>query len=179
MADRDASKVQLDFPQLTADIIAALRLTGTLGLFDMSDVVIPTISVGNVRPQTFVFQPVTFTSAEVFSGTVVDAVGASTVIDTGQLAAGTYDLAFILNFVGSIALPQDTMELQHRNAANDTTLAILGGLGGTNAQFASVQVSPLIGYEIAQNERIRWLTFAQIMDGVATASLYLRLRPTP
>lgn len=180
MAERNASLVQLDFPQLTADVIAALRLTGTLGLFNMSDTVIPVISVGNVRPQTFVLQPVVFASAEILAASALDPVINTIIGDTGALAAGTYDVWAHISTAGLIAVGlSGQIALQHRDAANAATLATLlqNSKRGTAAeQFAHLNI---MGYTIALNERFRFINLGGTYAGFVSTEMGFALRPTP
>ena len=179
MAERDASKVQLDFPQLTADVIAALRLTGTLGLFNFSDTVIPVISVGNVRPITAQFDQPAFTSATVFSS--IDLAPALNLVlaDTGPLPAGTYDCMFGMlraNDTGDV-----NCELQHRNAANAANLATWPSRYQLNA-VALVNNFPLtFAYILATNERLRFqiLTTAGSVSSRYNTFIMAQIRPTP
>ena len=179
MAERDPSKVQLDFPQLTADIIAALRLTGTLGLFDMSDVVIPTISVGNVRPQTFSFSPIVFSSAEVSFGSAFSPVANTVIADTGALAAGTYDVQLQLASGIRVAAASTPLMIQHRNAANAITLATLLSTDPAGGDVGNAVQSPIFGYVIALNERLRIITGSSAFTGGVSGSIFAALRPTP
>lgn len=179
MAQRDSKKVQLDFPQLTADIIAALRLTGTLGLFDMSDVVVPTISVGNVRPQTFSFEPVVFGSSEITFGEQANSAIDTILADTGPLAAGTYNIMAALSLSGSVAGVNSPLVLQHRNSANTATLATLLSLTITTTANYHNSFLPLIGYVIGLNERLRVKTANILLAGTNSATIFATLRPTP
>lgn len=177
MAQRDANKVQLDFPQLTADLIAALRLTGTLGVLDLSDVVIPTISVGNVRPQTISVVPVAYDSAEIFSGHLSTPALNAIVFDTGALAAGTYDCFFGFAFNRMSSGP--TLEFQWRNAANAANLAtwfvpVFDGVGGYN----SGPVGPF-SLNIGLNERIRAQNTVIASAGELAAFGMVHRQPTP
>lgn len=179
MAQRDASAVQLDFPELTADIIAALRLTGTLGLFNMSDTVIPVISVGNVRPQTFSFTPVIFESSEVVFGQAIDPLANVVLADTGSLAAGTYDIQGSLSYHGNSTAVGTAMVIEHRDAANAVTLATLLSLSSTTIKLAQSIVLPLMGYVIGLNERLRVKSPGDITTGGFSGVIFRSLRPTP
>lgn len=179
MAERDASKVQLDFPQLTADLIAALRLTGTLGVLNLGDTVIPTISVGDVRPPTFSFQPVTYQSSEFFFGNQGNVAANTIVVDTGPLAAGTYDLTCSLGISCSVAAITAPARLEHRNAADAATLATPISLPVSSSLLANSVVLQQIGYVIALNERLRIMTPGLVIVGAVSGTIGLTLRPTP
>ncbi len=177
MAQRDADKVQLDFPQLTADVIAALRLTGTLGLFDFSDVVIPTISVGNVRPQTFVANPVTYESGEIFSAYTANPAINTVLVDTGALGAGVYDCIFGFSYE-QINVTMN-LEFQWRNAANAANLAAWpNAISNITQTGQSMPIGPF-SLNIGLNERIRVITLLGATTGQISAYMMVALRPTP
>lgn len=179
MAERDASKVQLDFPQLTADIIAALRLTGTLGLFDMSDVVIPTISVGNIRPTTVTLIPPAFTSAGIFSDTTTAPVLNAILADTGPLPSGDYDV--IVGFSQMNNTNTSNVEFQHRNAANAANLAAWPNVLQLNANPVSNLMPLKFGYTLAFNERFRFQVLITAFTVASFVSTYIMIhrRLTP
>lgn len=178
MAERNPARPQLDFPQLTADIIAALRLTGQLGLFNMSDTVVPVISVGNVRPQTFSFSPITYTSSEIVHGAADSPAGNTVLADTGALGAGTYDLQLQLSF-GGRTIPNTPIVIEHRNAANAVTLATLLSLTQPGTDAAAAVQSPIFGYVIGLNERLRIKSPNSLIVGGVSGSIFFTLRPTP
>lgn len=179
MAERDASKVQLDFPQLTADIIAALRLTGTLGLFDMSDVVIPTISVGNIRPITSTLIPPTFTSAGVFSNNTSAPALNAILADTGPLPGGDYDV--IVGWSQMNNANTSNVELQHRNAANVANLAAWPNVLQLNANPIANFMPLVFGYTLALNERLRFQVLMVAFSVASSVSTYIMInrRLTP
>jgi len=179
MADRDAARVQLDFPQLTADLIRELRLTGTLGLLNLSDTVIPVISVGDVRPPTFSFAPITFESAGIFSGSATAPAAGTVIADTGQLAAGTFDIQVHMAIFANVTTGGTPMVCEHRNAANSATLAVFLSFDPTTTRLSATEVLPPFGYVIAQNERIRIITGDKTLSGEASGSIFTALRPTP
>ena len=177
MAGRDPNKVQLDFPQLTADLIAALRLTGTLGLLDLSDVVVPTISVGNVRPQTFTANPVVFDSGEIFSN-YADNVALNTVMtDTGALPAGIYDVLFGLSVAASST--KINLEFQWRDAANAANLAAWPNTISNLLPVTSSMPIGLFSLNIGVNERLRVINLISASLGQVASFIMVALRPTP
>ena len=179
MAERNADKVQLDFPELTSDIIAAVRLTGTLGLFDMSDVVIPTISVGNIRPTITTLIPPTFTSAGVFSNQSTAPALNAILADSGPLPAGDYDV--IVGWSQSRNTNPSNVELQHRNAANAANLAewpnVLEGTNNPLANFMPIN----FGYTLSLNERLRFQVLTTAFSAASTVGTYIMMnrRLTP
>lgn len=180
MATRDASTPQLDFPQLVADLITTLQLTGQLGVLNMGDTVIPTISVGNVRPVTAVFLPVTFASAEILSATFDNPAGGQVIGDTGVLAAGTYDIWAHISTSGLVSAgAAGPVTLEHRNAANNATLATLlsnSKRGSSHEQFSHLDV---IGYVIGLNERLRFIFTGGTTSMFVATELGFAIRPTP
>ena len=177
MAQRDASQVQLDFPELTADLIRELRLTGVLGLLNLSDTVVPIISVGNVRPQVIRTDVASYDSAEVFSGFAVGPINGTVIAETGALPAGTFDVVFGGSYTGN-NLIANLLELQWRNAANAANLATwpnnAGAAGADGQIFTTVQTALNIGL----NERLRWTAIGGF-GGNAAGWIMAKLRPTP
>lgn len=180
MAPRDADRSQLDFPQLVADIIGQLNLTGTLGVLEFSDQVTPVYIVaqraGALEVTT---QLPAFQSAEIVFGAAIDPAGGSVIVDTGALAAGTYDIQAQMAFNGNMAIAGQHFSLEHRNAANAVTLATLSSLVITGSFASGNMVLPLTGYEIALNERLRVLSPLAVISGGISGSIFTRLRPTP
>lgn len=179
MAPRDPGKVQADFPQLVADLIEQLRLTGTLGVLEFSDEISPVFLVGS-RGITFGSLLPNFTSSQVFSG-FQDAPAANTVIaDSGALTAGTYDFAAHMSMEGNQAA-RVAYVLEHRNAANSATLATLLQMITAGTDFGDRHGNvPLMGYVIGTNERIRAVSPNSTGAAFAcSAEIYLSIRLTP
>jgi len=182
MAQRDADAVQLDFPQLTADLIRELRLTGTLGLLGFSDQVAPVYIVASregaltVRVDAPVFE-----SGEVFDGGLTNAPANTVFSDTGQLPAGNYDIWGQISAAGQAGVgPHTSIELQHRNAANNATLAILlqCSVKIVVDMFSSAAL-PHMGYQLGLNERLRCIIVGSTYVGFIATTIAARLRPTP
>lgn len=70
--------------------------------------------------------------------------------DTGQLAAGDYELIVNLMVSDTVAVGKGLI-IEHRNAANNGNIAILGG-ASPNGGTVSIQIAKLT---LATNERIR------------------------
>ena len=180
MAERDAQRIQLDFPQLVADVIRQLNLTGTVGLLEFSDQVTPVYIVAQrAGALDIVMAPVAFASAEINSGDVIDAAASTVVADTGALPAGTYDLQAHMAFNGLTSLAGTAYRLEHRNAANNATLATLLLIPVSGVHLALTTSLPLTGYVMGLNERLRMISGSQIMQGFLSGSIYVHLRPTP
>ncbi len=179
MAMRDPTRPQLDFPALVAELITTLRLTGQVGLLNFSDEVVPTFLIGQRGVRFGVDVPI-FNSASVFSGAEVTPAANTVIADTGQLPAGTYDMMINMVSVAATALADVGWSANHRDAANAVTLARIlpGAIDATVRQM--FMNTPLIGYEIGLNERIRVLSpNVAITSGVLSANIFMRIRPTP
>ena len=182
MGQRDASRVQLDFPELVADIIRQLSLTGTLGLLEFSDQVTPVYIVAQ-RAGALAFSadlPV-FQSPEITSGTAQNPVANAIIGDTGLLAAGDYDIWGGISISGNyVGPPHGPIALQHRNAANAVTLAnLLQVTLSTNLTNVNGDQLRLTGYRIALNERLRFQNLGGNFTGGVHTVIAARLRPTP
>lgn len=177
MPPRDPSKIQLDFPQLTADVIDQLNLVGTVGLLDFAPTVLPVFIIGD-RDLSVDASPPVYTSAQIFTGSVFNPAAASVMATTGPLPAGTYDVFGQIGFTGgSVAAGQ--VQMQHRNAADAVNLAIMAelALDGGTGRVAVARMSP-IGYVIAENERIR-VQISTLGAGKFWAQIFAAIRPIP
>ncbi len=178
MAPRDPQRPQLDFPDLVAELITQLRLTGQVGLLDFSDVVIPTFLVGS-RGINFSGDPSAFTSAGVFTASVSVPAANSIIVDTGPLPPGTYNVFAHISAVGTTATV-NVMSVRHRDAADAATLATLARLTIHNVDHVLETTIPLIGYELALNERINVVSPSVVMTaGGIAATIFVQRRVTP
>jgi len=178
MPPRDPNAVQLDFPVLVADIIEQLRLTGQIGLLNFSPEVVPVYLAAIRDGVGFPLNPTVWESAEWFNGQSTNpAIGVVTV-DTGQLPAGTYDLILDISYVGQMAVGFGDFRVEHRNAANAATLAVLGSAAGSGINVFGHWRAPIFGYVLALNERIRVLN-TQALAGSCTANIAVAIRPAP
>lgn len=179
MAQRDASRIQLDFPKLTADIIAQLRLTGVVGLLEFLDEIRPVYIVASrlgALDVTTISTP--FTSASIFDGTVLNAAAGAVILDTGPLPRGDYDIWANMNLVGADP-SEGPLALEHRDAANAVTLAtLLQGSVSINVS-APTPTLPVIGYTIGLNERLRMINNGGLINGRIQGTLAALIRPTP
>ena len=179
MAPRDGLRPQIDFPQLIADVIRDLNVRGPLGVLNLSDEVRPVFIIG-ARGLTVTSNAIAFTSADINFGDVTSPVAGTVVVDTGPLAAGTYDclLQFSANMtIGGVS----PIRAEHRNAANSATLATLASLLMVSGVPSDGQVwTPLFGYEIALNERLRLVSPAFNSTGGGMAgSIWAHRRVVP
>ena len=125
MGQRDASRVQLDFPELVADIIRQLSLTGTLGLLEFSDQVTPVYIVAQrAGALAFTAEQPLFGSAEITFASAVNPLANAILGDTGALAAGDYDIFASIGLVGNAVTVSGRCVLQHRNAEHTDTCRI-------------------------------------------------------
>jgi len=177
MPPRDPTKIQLDFPQLTADLIAQLNLIGTVGLLDFAPTVLPVFIIGD-RDLTVDAIPVVFTSPEIFSGFVSAPLVNVIVADTGQLPAGTYDIWCEIAYEGGGGA-NASIQLQHRDAANLANLAILADLPVRAAVASRDTRLPTMGYVLSANERLRVQLVLAGNSGAVTAVIAARLRTIP
>jgi len=179
MPPRDPSRIQLDFPQLTADLIDQLKLLGTVGLLDFSPQVIPTFLIGSREGAlTVTNEPVAFQSGEIFEDTTTSPGAGAVFADTGALPAGTYD---VICGVSYAAHPggADFITFEHRNAANAATLAawpLARGSADTQSQAFPLSMA----YSLALNERLRFLNGTAVAGGATFATYIMaRRRPAP
>lgn len=178
MPPRDPGKIQLDFPLLVADLIEQLGLVGTVGLLDFAPTVIPVFIVGDRDLSVDAVSPV-FASTQIFQGFSAAPLNNAVIVDSGQLPAGTYD---IFGAISSKAVGTSAAQilLEHRNAANDATLAVLLSVVFTSV-IADVHanLAPM-GYVIAEDERLRVANIGGVnATGPVAATIGARIRPIP
>lgn len=179
MAGRDPNIPQLDFPQLVADLIADLRLTGQVGLLDFSDLVRPVFIIGSRGGSLQVTAaPPVFSSASVAGATQINPVANTLIAGTGPLPAGDYDVFCSISFNGVMNVT-GAVVLQHRDAADAATLEQLLQLGMTTTQHAQTILLPTIGYTLALNESLRVIVILGNVTGTVSSAIGSLLRPTP
>jgi len=179
MGARDAARVQLDFPQLVADIIRQLNLTGTVGLLEFSDQVTPVYIVAQRAGALDIdLTPVAFASAEIASGIIINPGAGVVIADTGPLAAGNYDIFGNISTHGNQNISGNAITIEHRDAADAATLATLLYNVSTTVSGRAQAFLPPIGYILALNERLRVVSKAAY-TGVVGGMIGARLRPTP
>lgn len=167
-----------DDPELTVNLTRLLNIRGPLGLLKVLDTVVPVVSLGNVvQPIVEINQPA-FRSTDVFSNGVLVAPAAGTVLaDTGQLAAGTFDVQYYVSAMDFLGTRQ--LDFEHRNAANAANLAIWSFLFFNAVENQTKQWGPFnMGYEVALNERLR-IVVGAVAIGAAipvVATIFARRR---
>ena len=160
MAARDGARPQLVDPDVLASLVRLLSVVGPLGVLEVSDVVVPVVSLGNVVQPTVDVVPPAFTSGQVHTNGVQVAAPINTLhADTGALPAGTYDIILTVEPNDTTVLLPFTVE--HRdaaNAANIVTWTILTNL--TTGAY------PLrFGYTVGPGERLRVLNSVALAAG--------------
>jgi len=177
MPPRDPRTTQADFPQLVADLIDDLRLTGQVGVLDFTPTITPVFIVGS-RGLSLDAAPPVFTSAQIFQGFASAAAVNTIVVDTGQLPAGTYDVFGEINMIGQSSV-NCHIELQLRNAANAATLAVLADCAVVGATHPNRSRLPMMGLVIAEDERLRVQLVVSNNTGGVTGVIGARIRPVP
>lgn len=173
MPPRDPTKVQLDFPILQADLIRTLRLVGQIGLLDFDPVVRPTFIVGSRGLSIEQEQPL-YLPAEIFQEEVINPAVNAIFADTGQLPAGDYDIQAWMSVSQTVGL-DNSIQLQHRNAANTATLTswfMFASVATTNNFHAN------FGLRLAEDERFRVLS-SVVQTSRIGATIAIKRRVTP
>lgn len=158
MPPRDPAFVQLDFPELIADLIRDLQLQGAIGLLNFQPAVQPTYIVGTrTGAIRATIEPPVFQSAEVFSVEDIAPALGTVHATTGPLPAGDYDI--VAGCTISNEATGGFFTLQHRNAADSATLAFWSQSRSFAADTTTEgQIFPLtIRYRLGLNERLRWI----------------------
>lgn len=177
MAPRDPLKIQLDFPELVADLIRQLNLRGQVGLLDFKDSVQPTMLIAIKDGVGLTLNTPSFQSSEVFSNTQTAPPNNAIHADTGPLQAGTYDI--IAGFSTGAQTAAPNFELQLRDAANAVTLsgwpqAMQDATLTINASFPIV-----MAMELNLNERLRFQNFPVAGSGRWASWIMAAIRPIP
>lgn len=155
MAEPDPTKPQVTDPVTVADLIRVLNIRGALGVLDVADVIIPTISVGQLSPLEVTLFTAVFRSTDIFSnGSILGPAGGTVLADTGPLPAGTYDV-LLFGSTTDINGSNVGIAFEHRNAANAANLAVFLQLLQSQTVLANVMPRISFAYELAANERMR------------------------
>jgi len=164
---------QVNDPELEAELIRQLSVIGNLGKLRVLDVVLPTISMGNViTPAIDVRQPA-FRSTDIFSaGVQVAALQDFTHARTGDLPEGTYDVRIIIWVQDNVARH---FIMSHLNAAN--TVVAQWFYGFAEARGSAGTYHSEFGYELALNEELLIQNAEAISAGdLSYASIWTRRR---
>lgn len=173
MAELNPLEPRVNDPELEADLIRLLSITGPLGTIRVADIVIPTVSLGDVVTRTVRVEQPAFRSTDVFSAGVQTAAPANFIhADTGPLAAGAYDVH--LQIPHTLATSH-VWQMGHRNATNTanlafwSTLLVTGAGGGFTQTFA---------YELGLNERLTILSPSAFDPGEGSVAFIFARRRT-
>lgn len=171
MGEINPNEPQVRDPELEAELVRTLSIVGPLGVLRVADIVIPTISMGNVVEQTVAVRSPVFGSTNVFSNGVQTAAPANTIhTDTGNLAAGDYDLQI---YISPHTIESNVWFVQHRNAAGTANLAVWVWIMPINGP----PLYQTIGYNMALNERLRIVNQFAFSAGIkSVATIFARRR---
>ena len=173
MPPRDPSIIQLDNPLLVADLIAQLRLLGTVGLLDFSPTVLPVFIVGDRDLQVEAVDPA-FLPGQITTGEANNPLVGTVIADSGQLPVGDYDVFFLVSMTVSVHLAASD-SFQHRNAADAATI---NAWNITVTAPATEHLFMKMALTIAENERLRFITGTGITGNVSV-TIGHRVRPLP
>jgi len=174
MADSDPNTPQVVDPELTVDLTRLLQIRGPLGLLNVLDTIVPVVNMGDVVTRTVQVQSPAYRSTDVFSAGEQTNAPANTVhADTGALAEGIYDVFYDISLIVTVGMRWD---VEHRNAANSTNLAVWRhAVEGTSGSIGILV--PSFGYEFAANERLRIINLTAPGVGfTSNAFLFARRR---
>ena len=173
MAEPDPTIPQITDPTTVADLVRFLQVRGDLGLLNLADIVIPTVSLGSVVEQSIQVRSPAFRSIDVFSAGLLVAPAINTVMaDTTGLAVGVYDVRYAVSTTEGGRM---TAAWEHRNAANAANLATVPlMLASGTGQFSWQQD---FAYEIGQGERLRIINTIAGAGGESWAAfIFARIR---
>jgi len=160
---------------LKVQMIRDLEVVGPVDDLELIPAILPVISLGSVVQQTTLILQPAFRSTDLFSAGEVDNVAAGAVLaDTGQMAAGIFDVTIGMGFATGI---QTRFAFEHRDAADAATLATIPFVGFTGSPGGN-WMGESFGYEVALNERLRIVTVALLGAGqIVGAYVMARIRP--
>jgi len=166
---------EVDDPLLISDLIRLLSIKGAIGRLPLADIVIPTVSLGDVVQPTVEVRSPAFRTTDIFSQGVQTAQAAGTLLaDTGQLAAGTYDV--LMQFSQVTGNTGQGHVIEWRNAANNANLATWEFTLRTQSLDA-VQFGFSYAFEFGTNERLRVLQATlNAASSDSMAVIFARLR---
>ena len=178
MAELDPNLALVNDPELEANLIRALSIVGRVGKLRVVDIVIPTISLGDVVQPTVEVRTPSFRSSDVFSnGALLAPAGGTILADTGALAAGIFDVEMYFTTNDDTQI-SNMFRTEHRNAANAANLALWDRIAAFGlAGVGSGHFVQKFAYEVALNERLRVsLTNAAGAGRSWLATIFARLR---
>lgn len=173
MAERDPAVPQSDDQDLQADLVRLLQIVGPLGRFNVADIIVPVVSMGDVVTRTIESRTRAFRSSEVFTEGRQTAAPLFTLhADTGPaLTAGIYDL---MVHIAACNTPNTPWDIEHRDAANAATVV---SWNANTTNQGGVGLDQSFAYEFALNERLRIRNALAIGVGIFSAAvIFARLR---
>jgi len=170
---RNPDVVQLDFPQLTSDLINELRLTGTIGLLNFLPEVRPTFIIGS-RGLSFLQEETVYLASEIFQLELNNPASALPMADTGPLPAGDYDVKAWMDTAQSAGSPT-SVQLDHRNAADTATLSSWFGHTVPNTTLSQHFAFSI---RLAEDERLRFSSFVAF-TGRTGSTIMIKRRVVP
>jgi len=178
MPPRDPTQIQLDFPELVADIIGQLSLLGQVGLLGFSPEVVP-VYIAAARGGSLAVtagNPIVTDAGLASSNDLGPGLNA-VLADTGQLVEGVHDFTVGIEFANDAVA--GFVFLQHRDAANLVTLSQIP-LPRVNAQPHGTAMPISFAMRMQTNERVRWQIDAA-STGTSRWGSYIMstLRPSP
>jgi len=177
MAPRNPGIVQSDAPVLLADLIRELQLIGPgVGLLGFSDQIAPVFIIG-ARGVVFEAQEPVFAPAEVFSDIDAGVVAAATIIDTGQLLAGNFDVIASFSASNSASGTQ-AVALVQRNAGNTADVASWPIMANQPTNLPNNTATP-VKFSIRVAEDERFIFRADVTDATLNFALWLMVRRRP
>jgi len=170
LAEFNPSVPQVNDADLEAALNRVLSIIGPMGRLNVSDTIIPVVNMAEINPQRVLTQTPNFTVGEQFGGGIFTAPIANQVLaDTGQLAAGTFDLIVIM---GNTDNNQNAaFKIEHRDAADAVTLGTWA-MPSAQGNFSQIYASDFL-----LNERLRILISAGAGAGeLWSAAIFAKIR---
>ena len=172
MAERDATRAQSLDDEVLASLHRLLKIVGPVGLLNVSDTIVPVVSLGDVVQRTITVAQPAFLPANIFTALNTASAAGTVQADTGALPEGTYDCQIMVSADNTGDL---TWNFQHRNAANTASLVEWNHRtqgGGNTPPFLQV-----FAVEIALNERLRVVNNQALAAGeIAASAIFARIR---
>lgn len=176
MAQRDGTRPQVTDPDTVSQLIRLLQIKGPVGVLDVADFILPTVSLGSVdnvvvQARQPAFEPSNWFTNGIATNQAANAVYAG----TGPLPIGVYDI--VVNITHISPTNNARFEFQHRNAADSATIAnafFLSKNAPDNVSFPLFYVAQSI---LIANERFRVINLeAQGLNDQGAAVILARAR---
>lgn len=176
MAEPDPNTPQVVDPERVVNLTRLLQIRGPLGVLNVLDTIVPVVNMGDVVTRTITVLQPAFRTSDVFSnGYISNGAPSAILADTGPLAEGIYDI--LVQATGNTNVSEQRIVVQHRNAADNATLAEWAHNLTIIAQGNNPNLDYALGIEFADNERLR---ISQVLLGSPgqglTATIFARRR---